>query len=100
MRVNAHQLREAEALWARLHQEEARQIVKTALASQIRVTGLESTLRWLETKSTPLHDALCDVLGVPRDTKARSKRANLDVLSDNRRALALAEALNLIARAN
>ena len=92
-------LREAETLWSTLTHE-ARQVAKTALASQIRTTGLESTLRWLEAKTgcTPLRDALCDALSIPRDRQARGRRTNLEVLSDSRRALALAEALHLVAR--
>lgn len=98
--MKAQDLRDAETLWGALNQDEARKVAKTELASQIRTTGLESTLRWLEVKKgcTPLRDALCDALNIPRDRKARGRRTNLEVLSDSRRALALAEALHLIAR--
>ncbi len=98
--MNAQDLRDAETLWRDLRQDEARRVGRTVLASQIRTTGLESTLRWLETKSPPLHDALCDVLSIPRDRQERGRRANLRVMFDSRRALALADALHLIARAN
>nr|PZN20367.1 MAG: hypothetical protein DIU78_19360 [Pseudomonadota bacterium] len=99
--MKAQDLRDAETLWrAMMSQGEARQVAKTALASQIRTTGLEATLRWLEAKTgcTPLRDALCDALNIPRDRMARGRRTNLEVLSDSRRALALAEALHLVAR--
>lgn len=96
--MKAQDLRDAETLWGALRQDGARQVAKTALASQIRTTGLESTLRWLEAKSAPLRDALCDVLSIPRDRQARGRRTNLEVLSDGRRALALADALHLVAR--
>lgn len=97
--MKAQDLRDAETLWEALTQDEAKQVAKTALASQIRTTGLESTLRWLEKeKSPPLRDALCRALGIPKDQKARGQRTNLEVLSDNRRALALADALHLVAR--
>ena len=97
--MKAQDLRDAETLWRALHQDEARQVA-TELASQIRTTGLEATLRWLEAKTgcTPLRDALCDALNIPRDRMARGRRTNLEVLSDSRRALALAEALHLVAR--
>ncbi len=97
--MKAQDLRDAETLWGALREDGARQVAKTALASQIRTTGLESTLRWLEAKSAPLRDALCDVLSIPKDRQARGQRTNRQVLSDNRRALALAEALHLVARA-
>lgn len=97
--MKAQDLRDAETLWGALRQDGARQVAKTALASQIRTTGLESTLRWLEAKSAPLRDALCDVLNIPKDRQARGQRTNRQVLSDNRRALALADALHLVARA-
>jgi hypothetical protein len=99
--MTAQDLRDAETLWGALRHDGARQVAKTALASQIRTTGLESTLRWLEAKSAtaPLCDALCDVLNLPRDGRARGRRTNLEVLSDSRRALALADALHLVARA-
>lgn len=96
--MKAQDLRDAERLWGTLRQDEARQVAKTALASQIRTTGLESTLRWLETKSAPLRDALCKVLAIPTERQERSRRTNLEVLSDSRRALALANALHLVAR--
>lgn len=96
--MRAQDLRDAETLWAALGQDGARQVAKTALASQIRTTGLESTLRWLEVKSAPLRDALCDVLDIPRDREARGRRTNLEVLSDSRRARALADALHIVAR--
>lgn len=96
--MKAQDLRDAETLWGTLSQDGTRQVAKTALASQIRTTGLESTLRWLEAKSAPLRDALCDVLSIPRDRQARGRRTNLEVLSDARRALALANALHLVAR--
>lgn len=96
--MKAQDLRDAETLWGALKENGARQVAKTALASQIRTTGLESTLRWLEAKSSPLRDALCDVLSIPRDRQARGRRTNLEVLSDGRRALALADALHLVAR--
>lgn len=97
--MKAQDLRDAETLWGALRQDGARQVAKTALASQIRTTGLESTLRWLEAKSVPLRDALCTVLDIPTDQQARGRRTNLEVLSDSRRALALADALHLVARA-
>jgi hypothetical protein len=97
--MNAQDLRDAEHLWGQLAQDQARQVAKKALASQLRATGLESTLRWLDAKSAPLRDALCETLNVPRDRAARGQRANLDVLADSRRALAVAEALHLVARA-
>lgn len=97
--MKAQDLRDAEALWGALTEGGARQVAKTALASQIRTTGLESTLRWLEGKSAPLRDALCNRLNIPIDRQARGRRTNLEVLSDSRRALALADALHLIARA-
>jgi len=98
--MKAQDLRDAETLWRALNQDEARQVARTELASQIRTTGLESTLRWLEVKTgcTPLRDALCDALNIPRDRGARGGRTNLEVLSDSRHALALAEALHLVAR--
>jgi hypothetical protein len=98
--MKAQDLRDAETLWRALNQDEARQVARTKLASQIRTTGLESTLRWLEAKKgcTPLRDALCDALNIPRDRQARGRRTNLESLSDSRRALALAEALHLVAR--
>lgn len=91
-------LRDAETLWRALHQGAARQVAPE-LASQIRTTGLESTLRWLEAKKgcTPLRDALCDALSIPKDHQARGRRTNLEALSDSRRALALVEALHLVA---
>jgi hypothetical protein len=96
--MKAQDLRDAETLWRALHQDEARQIAQ--LASRIRTTGLETTLRWLEAQTgcTPLRDALCDALNIPRDRMARGRRTNLEVMSDSRRALALAEALHLVAR--
>lgn len=97
--MKAQDLRDAEALWAALREDGARQVAKTALASQIRTTGLESTLRWLEVKSDPLLHALCDALNVPKEREARGRRSNLEVLSDTRRAVAMADALHLIARA-
>jgi hypothetical protein len=97
--MKAQDLRDAETLWEALGQEDVRQVARTALASQIRATGLESTLRWLDEKSAPLCDAICDVLSIPRDRQTRGRRTNLEVLSDSRRALALAEALHLVARA-
>ena len=96
--MKAQDLRDAETLWKALREDGSKQVVRTALASQIRTTGLESTLRWLEGKSAPLRDALCDVLGISKDRQARGRRSNLEVLSDSRRALALADALHLIAR--
>jgi len=98
--MKAQDLRDAEALWRALTQDEAKQVAQTALASQIRATGLESTLRWLEMKDgcAPLRDALCDALGISKDQKTRARRTNLEVFSDSRRALALAEALHLVAR--
>jgi hypothetical protein len=98
--MKAQDLRDAEALWGALGRDEsARQVAKTSLASQLRTTGLESTLRWLESKSRPLHVALCRTLALPSERETRAQRANLDVLSDSRRALALADALHLVARA-
>ncbi|MGE3965955.1 MAG: hypothetical protein AB7I09_17790 [Planctomycetota bacterium] len=97
--MRAQDLRDAETLWGALMQEGARQVAKTALASQIRTTGLESTLRWLDSKSVPLRDALCNALNIPTDRHARGQRTNLELLSDSRRALALADALHLVARA-
>jgi len=99
--MKAQDLRDAETLWRALNQDEARQVARTELASQIRTTGLESTLRWLEAKAggPPLGDALCETLNIPRAPHARASRTNLEALSDSRRALALAEALHLVARA-
>jgi hypothetical protein len=97
--MKAQDLRDAEVLWGALREDGARQVAKTELASQIRTTGLESTLRWLEEKSAPLRDALCTALNIPRDRQTRGRRTNLEVLSDSRRALALADALHLFARA-
>jgi hypothetical protein len=97
--MKAQDLRNAETLWEALAQREAKQVAKTVLAAQIRTTGLESTLRWLEKdKSPPLKDALCNALGIPKDQQARGQRTNVEVLSDNRRALALANALHFVAR--
>lgn len=97
--MKAQDLRDAERLWGTLNQDAAKQVAKTALASQLRTTGLETTLRWLEAKSAPLRDALCDVLELPKERQARGQRTNLEVLADGRRALALADALHLVARA-
>lgn len=96
--MNAQDFRDAERLWRGLKQDEAKQVAKTALASQLRTTGLESTLRWLETKADPLGNALCEVLDLPKDRNARGRRTNLELLLDSRRALALADALHLVAR--
>ncbi len=97
--MNAHDLQKAEHLWTLLAKDEgARQVAKTTLASQLRTTGLESTLRWLAKKSPSLRDALCDALEVPPNVGERSNRSNLDVLADSRRALAVAEALHIVAR--
>lgn len=97
--MKAQDLRDAETLWRALHQDEPRQVAPE-LASQIRMTGLESTLRWLEAKKgcAPLRDALCDASNIPTDRGARGRRTNIEVLSATRRALALAEALHLVAR--
>ncbi|KAB2965027.1 MAG: hypothetical protein F9K16_02975 [Thermoanaerobaculia bacterium] len=96
--MKAQDLLDAETLWGALKQDGARQVAKSELTSQIRTTGLESTLRWLEAKSAPLRDALCDTLNIPKDLQARGQRTNLEVLSDSRRAQALADALHLVAR--
>lgn len=98
--MKAQDLRDAETLWKALREDGSKQVVRTALASQIRTTGLESTLRWLEAKNEcpPLRDALCKALGIPKDRQARARRTNLEVLSDSRRALALAEALHVVVR--
>lgn len=96
--MNSRDLRDAEQLWTVLETDkDARQVAKTVLASQLRTTGLESTLRWLDEKSKPLLEALCRQLDVPKDHTDRGKRSNLEVLADSRRALALAEALHLVA---
>lgn len=99
--MNAQDLRDAEALWSALSEDMARQVAKAKLASQVRTTGLESTLRWLEKepRTLPLRDAICRTLDIPMDRQARSRRSNLEVLSDSRRALALVNALHLVARA-
>jgi hypothetical protein len=95
--MKTQDLRDAETLRQALHPGEAIQRARE-LASRIRTTGLEATLRWLETADggPSLRDALCDALNIPKDRMARGRRTNLEVLSDSRRALALAEALHLV----
>lgn len=97
--MKAQDLREAQLIWGRLDAE-GRGLVKD-LASQIRATGLESTLRWLATKRAPntVGAALCDALAIPLAPAQRGARSNLEVLEASRRAFALAEALHVVARA-
>lgn len=98
--MKTQDLRDANRLWNLLGGDtNARPLAKT-LASQLRATGLESTLRWLEEKNEPLGRRLCEVLDIPWSRTDRGQRSNLDILSDNRRALAIAEALHVVARAD
>ncbi len=82
----------------------AREVVKSELASRIRTTGLESTLRWLNSggQNGPAKQevarSLCATLNIPLASGERGHRTNLELLDDGRRALALAEALHYLSR--
>jgi hypothetical protein len=101
--MTASDIQAAERVWGLLTAE-AREIAKTELASRVRSTGWEATLRWLAAPGQrgPSKQALattfCEVLAIPLAPSERGRRSNLELLADNRNALALAEALHLYSR--
>jgi hypothetical protein len=101
--MTASDIQAAERVWGLLT-EEAREIAKTELAGRVRSTGWEATLRWLaapgqrSTSKQSLAAKLCEVLGIPLAPAERGRRSNLELLADNRSALALAEAVHIYSR--
>lgn len=98
--MNTAHIREAAKLWNALS-DDAKKLAKDELGPRLRTTGLEATLRWLEQPKPGPQDLLrkfCVASGLESTRTARSARSNLEQLTDSRGALALAEALHVVAR--